>query len=412
MIKRILYITIVATLASCGTARNKVETTTQTSKTGGNTTAVTAAQNSTLASNSFWGDLLGEACREMDKENICISPLSAQFAMAMVANGAEGKTKEEILDVMQLGNDFNANGRKFIDNLSLEEKYDYINCEVRTANSIWIKEKFDVKQEFIDKNNTCFDALVEKAEFNDNTVKRINEWCSENTNGKIPSILDSFDNSDRMILLNALYFKAQWLKQFKEANTTTRTFTTEKGDEVEVPMMMMRYNEQCYKDDTLSMVAKRYESINGHVMLLVLPNEGVGCDVAAELLASNFDTYLGKLETCDLTLSLPKFKTDFSGSLKHILADLGIKRAFGSKAQFGGISDEALCISDIVQKTYINVNEKGTEAAAVTMGRAGALSMRPPKTEIITFDRPFIYVIIDSNNNVLFAGKVGNPNEK
>ena len=109
-------------------------------------------------------------------------------------------------------------------------------------------------------------------------------------------------------------------------------------------------------------------------------------------------------------LSLPKFTTDFGMSLKQTLANLGIRRAFGSKAQFGGISDEPLYISDVVQKTYINVNEKGTEAAAVTMAIAGALSMRPPKTEVITFDRPFIYAIIkDNGNHVMFAGKVGNP---
>ena len=116
------------------------------------------------------------------------------------------------------------------------------------------------------------------------------------------------------------------------------------------------------------------------------------------------------MEVTDVNLSLPKFTTDFGMSLKNTLANLGIKRAFGGKAQFGEISDEALYISDVVQKTYINVNEKGTEAAAVTMAIAGLLSMRPSKTESITFDRPFIYAIVkDNGNEVLFAGKVGNP---
>jgi serpin B len=115
----------------------------------------------------------------------------------------------------------------------------------------------------------------------------------------------------------------------------------------------------------------------------------------------------------DVSLSLPKFTTDFGMSIKNTLANMGIKRAFGGKAQFGGISDEPLFISDVVQKTYINVNEKGTEAAAVTMAITGLLSMRPQKIEVITFDRPFIYAIIkDNSKEVLFAGKVGNPNEK
>ena len=145
-------------------------------------------------------------------------------------------------------------------------------------------------------------------------------------------------------------------------------------------------------------------------MLFILPAEGVKCDEAAEYVAKDFDTYLKNMEVRNVHLSLPKFTTDFSVSLKPILANLGIKRAFGDKAQLGGISDEALFISDVVQKTYINVNEKGTEAAAVTVAVAGALSMRPPKTEVITFDRPFIYAIIkDYGNHVLFTGKVGNP---
>ena len=145
-------------------------------------------------------------------------------------------------------------------------------------------------------------------------------------------------------------------------------------------------------------------------MLFILPSENVKCDEAAEYVAKDFDTLLSNMEVRNVHLSLPKFTTDFGMSLKQTLANLGIRRAFGSRAQFGGISDEPLYISDVVQKTYINVNEKGTEAAAVTMAIAGALSMRPPKTEVITFDRPFIYAIIkDNGNHVLFAGKVGNP---
>ena len=363
-----------------------------------------------IDSNSFWGKLLSEACREKRQENICLSPLSAQFAMAMVANGAEGKTRKEILDVMQLGDSANVNGRRLLDGIATKTVWSK-HGDVRIANSIWIKEGFDVKQDFIDTNKESFDALVESAEFNNETVKRVNDWCNENTNGKIPTILDRLTENDRMLLINALYLKAAWSKPFQERNTTDKMFTTEKGEEIKVPMMMMRSNEPFYRDDAVAMVSKRLQG--GYTMLFVLPGEGVGCDEAAEYLAKDFDTFLKEMTVKDVNLSLPKFTTDFGMSLKPILANLGIKRAFGSKAQFGGISDEALFISDVVQKTYINVNEKGTEAAAVTIAVAGALSMRPPKTEVITFDRPFIYAIIkDNSNEVLFAGKVGNPIEK
>ena len=397
--------TLIAAMASCGTTRNKMGTSTADIATNGATTVTT--EKKMEADGAFWGRLLSEACREMNQENICLSPLSAQFAMAMVANGAEGKTKKEILDAMQLGDSANTHSRRLLDDIAEKTIYNK-HSEVRIANSIWIKEGFDVRQEFIDTNKEHFDALVESAPFNQGTVKRVNDWCNENTNGKIPRILDRLTGNDRMLLINALYLKAAWSKPFQEENTTEKTFTTEKGEEIEVPTMMIRNNESYYSDNMVSMVSKRLQG--GYTMLFILPAEGVKCDEAAEYVAKDFDTFLQKMEVRNVLLSLPKFTTDFGMSLKPILANLGIKRAFGSKAQFGGISDEALFISDVVQKTYINVNEKGTEAAAVTMAIAGALSMRPPKTEVITFDRPFIYAIIkDNGSHIMFAGKVGNP---
>lgn len=409
MVKRILYITAIIAIASCSTTKNKMNATTLESGSGIGCEAVSSTATAETA-NSFWGKLLGEACREMNQENICLSPMSAQFAMAMVASGAEGKTKKEICDAMQLGDSANINSRRLLDDIATKTVWNE-HGDVRIANSIWIKEGFDVKQEFIDTNKEFFDALVESAEFNQETVKRVNDWCNENTNGKIPTIIDRFTDSDRMLLINALYLKAAWSKPFREENTTKQIFTTEKGEEIEVPTMAIRSNEPFYSDDMVSMVSKRLQG--GYSMLFILPGEGVKCDEAAEYVAKDFDTLLKNMEVCNVFLSLPKFTTDFSVSLKPILANLGITGAFGSKAQFGGISDEALFISDVVQKTYINVNEKGTEAAAVTVAVAGALSMRPPKTEVITFDRPFIYAIVkDNGNHVLFAGKVGNPIKK
>ena len=408
MVKQILYITLIAALASCGTTRNKVDTSCADIVTDGTATVVTEKKLET--DGAFWGRLLGEACREVEQENICLSPLSAQFAMAMVASGAEGKTKTEILDAMQLGDSANISCRRLLDDITAKTIWNE-HGDVRIANSIWIKDGFDVKPEFVDTNKEYFDALVESAEFNRQTVKRVNDWCNENTNGKIAEILDRFNENDRMLLINALYLKAAWSKPFREENTIEKVFTTEKGEKIEVPTMTIRSNEQFYSDDAVAMVSKRLQG--GYTMLFILPAVGVKCDEAAEYVARNFDTLLKNMEVCNVFLSLPKFTTDFGMSLKQTLAKLGIRRAFGSKAQFGGISDEDLFISDVVQKTYINVNEKGTEAAAVTMAIAGMLSMRPPKTEVITFDRPFIYAIIKENGNqVMFAGKVGNPSTK
>lgn len=408
MIKKALYILLIAATASCVSTKNNTGATVQEND-NGNIVAndIANKENKATTDTPLWGKLLSEACKEIGNENICLSPLSAQFAMAMVANGAEGKTREEICDVMQFGDSANERCREFIDHIATKRYWDK-HSEIKIANSIWVKENFDVKQEFTETNKKYFDALVETAEFNRFTVERINNWCKENTNGKIPAILNRFNESDRMLLINALYFKAAWSKPFSEENTTNKRFTTEKGEDIEVPTMTKRSSELFYKDDVVTIVVKRLQP--EYSMLFVLPNEGVKCNEAAEHLAKDFDTILKNMEVRDISLSLPKFTTDFGMSLKPILANLGIKRAFGDKAQFGGISNEALFISDIIQKAYINVNEKGTEAAAVTVIFSGALSSRPPKIEIVDFDRPFIYAIIkDNSNEVLFTGKVGNP---
>ncbi len=408
MIKKALYIVLIAAAASCVSTKNNTGATVQESDNGNiATNDIATKESKATTATPIWGKLLSEACKEVSNENICLSPLSAQFAMAMVANGAEGKTREEICDVMQFGDSANERCREFLDHIATKRYWDK-HSEIKIANSIWVKENFDVKQEFTETNKKYFDALVETAEFNRFAVERINNWCKENTNGKIPAILNRFNESDRMLLINALYFKAAWNKPFSVEHTTNKKFTTEKGEDIKVPTMSARSSELFYKDDVVTIVAKRLQP--EYSMLFVLPNEDVECHEAAEHLAKDFDTILKNMEVRDISLSLPKFTTDFGMSLKPILANLGIKRAFGNKAQFGGISDEALFISDIIQKAYINVNEKGTEAAAVTVIFSGALSSRPPKIEIVDFDRPFIYAIIkDNSNEVLFTGKVGNP---
>ena len=241
MIKEALYITVIAAMASCGTT-NKTGVADIAIDTNGQQVTPVTGENDMETDGAFWGHLLGEACRKMDRENICLSPLSAQFAMAMVAGGAEGKTRQEILDVMQLGDSANTSSRRLLDDIATKTIWNE-HGDVRIANSIWIKDGFDVKQRFVDTNKEYFDALVENVPFNQETVKRVNDWCNENTNGKIQSILDRLTESDRMLLINALYLKAAWNKPFREENTTEKIFTTEKGKEIEAPTMTMRSNE-------------------------------------------------------------------------------------------------------------------------------------------------------------------------
>ena len=373
-------------------------------------TDINIPRNDISSVNQFWGKAFNDLCQTNGKENVCLSPLSAQFALAMVANGAESKTKEEIYKAV--GSSTNVNGyyKELLHTLNTNE--DWQHCEVNVANSIWINNKLSVKEPFITENKENFDAAIETVEFNDSTLHRINEWCSEMTKGKTPTILNDINPNDRMYLINALYFNAVWNKKFNKENTKKESFTTENGKVVEVDMMRQRENSLYCNNKDFEITVKRYYD-GKYSMLLALPKKKMKCDEAAQAIMSNLEKYLSEMSRCEVDLSMPKFTVEFGSSLKHVLEQQGITRAFGERAQFNGISDEPLCISDIMQKTYIKVDEDGTEAAAVTALRVGAMSMRPQNIIPMRLDRPFVFAIIkNESNEVLFVGKIGNPIEK
>ncbi len=355
----------------------------------------------------FWSSLFNTVCKESKQENVCISPLSAQLALSMTANGATGETQQQMYGTMGLADDVNAKAKETIEQLSVNR----YGCEVNIANSIWVNEKLDVKQEFIDTNKEYFNALVTTAPFNKETLQRINEWCSENTKGKIKSALDEIKKNDRMYLINALYFKGGWKDEFNKGKTKEAPFTKEDGTVVEVPMMNQSIKTQYYEDDILQIVVKLFDDT--YQMLLVLPAEGVTTEEAAAHLSANYEKILGEMSIYQVTLSMPKFQSDFATSLKNPLKKMGMPRAFGPDAQFDGISREPLYIDDAFQKTFIKVDETGAEAAALTVVRTGLLSMNQKFEErTMNLDRPFIYIIKNYQpENVLFIGKVGNPNE-
>ena len=373
-------------------------------------TDINIPRNDISSVNQFWGKVFNDLCQTNGKENVCLSPLSAQYALAMVANGAESKTKEEICKAVGASTDANVYYNELLKKLNTN--YDWQHCEVNVANSIWINNKLNVKEPFITENKENFDAAIETVEFNDSTLQCINNWCKEMTKGKIPTILNDINPNDRMYLINALYFNAVWNKKFNKENTKKENFTTENGKVVEVDMMRQRENSLYCSNKDFEITVKRYYD-GKYSMLLALPKKEMKCDKAAQTIMSNLEHYLSEMNRCEVDLSMPKFTVEFGSSLKHVLEQQGITRAFGERAQFNGISDEPLCISDIMQKTYINVDEDGTEAAAVTALRVGAMSMRPQNIIPVKLDRPFVFAIIKNDGNeVLFVGKIGNPIEK
>lgn len=386
-----------AALTACATNKPASET----------TEIATADSKQTFAFSLF--DAVNGAT---DAENFCISPASAQWALAMTANGASGTTAEQMYKALgypeaaEKRTAFNLLQQKTIKELTTGE-----HATVKIANSIWVNNDIKLKKSFIEENERFYDAMVESTNFDAKAVKEINAWCSEKSEGKIKSILDEADPATKLLLINALYFKAQWAHPFTKELTQKQPFTKAGGEKTEVPMMRDSRVAPYYEDDIIQ-ATERYFERGDYSMILILPRENISVETATKHFAKKYGTELFGKKRYMLSLAMPKFRIEFGTSLKPMLKEMGMNEAFTAKACFDGISKTPLAIDNVIQKTFISVDETGAEAAAVTAVQMmlGALPREERKS--MTINRPFIYAIKSAKTGeLLFIGKVGNPNE-
>ncbi len=357
----------------------------------------------------FAFSLFERICRNDRSENICISPASAKCALAMVANGAQGQTLEQILSTLDASEGLEALNNSNLYNVQDDED----EATLSVANSIWINNDTPVKEKFIADNQKYHKAEVVNTPFDSNTLSAINDWCSEKTDGKITNIIDNLKPEDKMILLNALYFKGKWSDDFNERMTNDEPFTKADGTTTNVKMMHQTLTTGYNIDDKVRIMSLPFKNSTIE-MQFILPHIDISLDEAARHLAHNYDTLCKSINRKKIILSLPRFKCEYKAGLKGTLAAMGMSDAFGHKANFKGISNEPLHIDEILQKTYLKINETGAEAAAATaVILVGAMAARPSKEPIVLkFDRPFIYLIVDTvTDNILFIGKSGHPQE-
>lgn len=345
-------------------------------------------------------------------DNICISPSSAGWALAMTANGARGNTAEQIYGALGYAGGeeeraaFNALQKKNIEELVGSEE-----AKIGVANSIWVDKKTALKKSFIEDNAKFYGATVKNNSFDVEGIKEINSWCSDKTEGKITSILNDAAPSTRLLLINALYFKARWMRPFEKGLTREASFTKADGEKTTVQMMRQSLIAPYYEDSIMQATSRIFEG-GDFSMILVLPQKWSSVEEAVarflEVYNSNFPGERSR--TCTVQLAMPKFKHEFGTSLKPMLEKMGVTDAFTERADFGGISKTPLLIDDVIQKTYIAVDEAGAEAAAVTAVQMVGMSARPIDKQTMTLDRPFIYTITNNHTGeILFIGKVGNP---
>ena len=358
------------------------------------------------ASNHFGFDIYHQIYEGKD---MLVSPLSLSLALSMAANGAEKTTAKEMLATLGFaGKDketMNTYYQKMIEGLvGADSKTTF-----EVANSIWADEKIGVKKSFTDATKKYYSSEVYSADFKTQaTVNAINKWCSDKTHGKITSIMDEPDPRLVMALINALYFKGEWAFDFT-GKTKKDDFTNLGGSKSKVDMMNTEEKLLYSENGGYSMVQLPYGN-GAFSMNVILPPKGEDFGKAvARFNAEVFDGLVRNRSYAKVNLKLPKFTFEYSTSLVSALEALGMKQAFTDDADFSAMTEKSVKISMVKQKTFIDVNEKGTEAAAVTFIGVVATSVGPaPEPRRVDFfaDRPFLFMIRENSTGaILFIGQ-------
>lgn len=357
----------------------------------------------------FFANVFNEEAAELDK-NFMISPLSLSMALAMTWNGADGETKAVMQKVLKLDGYTDQEVNEYYEKLREALLKTDPSTKLAIANSIWTNKNIKIKDDFIRLNNEYFNSTVESVDFSDaNSVKLMNKWAADNTNNLITHVLDKTNPNALMYLMNALYFKGIWTSEFNSRNTSSKPFYSEDGQTKNVDMMHQKSSFNYNENQTMQIVELPYGN-QAFSMIVLLPKEGNKlADVTQELQNSNsWGNLVSGLRSTQVDLYLPKFKTEYSRVLNDVLEKMGMGIAFEpGAADFSRMTDADAFISFVEQFTYINTDEVGTEAAAVTVVGIELTSYQPDRTATFNANRPFIYVIREnSTGSILFMGAV------
>lgn len=348
-----------------------------------------------LSSCSFQMRFFQEMNKENINKNMTISPLSAYQVLGLTANGAKGKTLHEMLDA--LGNE------------SLEE-LNSINTEILSifksfstieiANAVMTKVK--PKQTFLDVA-AKYEATVEPLQ----SLAQVNNWCNLKTHGTIPTILEELPGNTLMLLLNAIYFKGIWKTEFDPKNTTKKIFYNFGKNKKEVDTMRLKEKFNYYFDRQVQVIEIPYTK-DSMSAVIILPYEGKDInEFIADLDDNKIYSYLKRMTEETVDLELPKFTLEFSAELNEVLKKMGMILPFQGNADFTGIIDGSIFIDKVIQKTYLSVDEQGTEASAATVV---IIRKNSPSIYSMAINRPFIFMLrnknLPPNYEMMFMSKI------
>lgn len=363
----------------------------------------------------FYTKLFKACVKERKNESVFISPLSVQLALAMTGNGASGETKTQIEKLL--------GGAIPLDELN-EYLYSYVNSlgsadeyKVKIANSLWLRDdenRLQAENDFLQKCCDYYSAEVFKAPFDSQTVKDMNSWVSDKTDGMIKEIIDKISSEDIMFLLNGVMFDAVWDEPYMNGVVSSGTFTSVSGEQRIVNMMPS--GENIYlEDDNATGFIKDYKD-GKYAFAALLPNENVNInDYVESLTGERISAILGNAQNERVSVKIPKFTCEFNMGLKDVLSDMGIELAFDEgKADFSKMAKSSMgniFIGDVFHKTFITVDERGTKAGAVTKVEVKDTAALTQVKEVF-LDRPFVYMIIDKSNNLpIFMGVLADISE-
>jgi len=364
-----------------------------------------------VSGNEFSISLLQKVSVASPDENFMISPLSVNYALAMTTNGAKNNTQSQMLTTLGFDgfeiSEFNEFFRLLTEEiLDLDKK-----VTISIANSVWYRNTFTIIQSFLDVNQEYYNAHIESLNFDSpEAVTTINQWVSDNTNDKIPEIIDNIPDDAVMYLINAVYFYGKWKYEFDQSQTQSGDFYISADNSIQADMMKMEAGLKYYYDDSVSVVELPYGQGNFVMDILLPASDSDPSELIASLNQERFIEITQGLYDQEIVLTMPKFQFEYENDLIPMLSELGITDLFDPNlADLTGInSDPGLFVSKVKHKTFIDVTEKGTEAAAVTAVEFGVTSDSGPMH--FTCNRPFVFIIREKSTEViLFAGVVKNP---
>ncbi|MBD2061740.1 serpin family protein [Trichocoleus sp. FACHB-6] len=369
-------------------------------------------QKLVAANTKFGFKLFKQILKKDSGKNVFISPSSVAIALAMTYNGASGKTQQAMANTLEIQgmslqevNSSNEALKAILENPDPQ-------VQLTIANSLWARQGVSFNPEFLQRNRQFYQAKITDLDFNNpNSPSVMNNWVKENTRGKINEIVNGLSSDQVLFLINAIYFKGIWTNEFDKANTLNKPFYLTNGAQKQHPMMSRTGKYKYYETDQFQAISIPYGQERLSFYIFLPKQKSNLTALYQQLNTENWEQWMNKFTMRPGFIQMPRFKMEYETSLAESLKALGMESAFDSKANFTQMSSIPLQLNQVKHKTFVEVNEEGTEAAAVTaVGVVTSLARRPEEPFRMIVDRPFFSCIRDNQTGtVLFMGSIVEP---